>query len=173
MPQELYALPFVNGREARMRRLILADVAACAAVLALAAAGRCDHLRHARWQRSSRGWRAARAAGLLRRHLGDLLRDADLTEGLPHRRALRSGRQPGRGHVRLLLQRRRRGRLLGHLARRPGYNQAQSDPQDVAVVVLDKPVTGITPARLPEGRLAGRPQRRDSGSPRSATAPSR
>ena len=30
----------------------------------------------------------------------------------------------------------------------PNYNQAQSDPQDVAVVVLDKPVTGITPARL-------------------------
>ena len=31
----------------------------------------------------------------------------------------------------------------------PNYNQAQSDPQDVAVVVLDKPVKGITPARLP------------------------
>jgi Trypsin len=32
----------------------------------------------------------------------------------------------------------------------PGYNQRQSDPQDIAVVVLDKPVTGIQPARLPE-----------------------
>jgi hypothetical protein len=31
----------------------------------------------------------------------------------------------------------------------PDYNQAQSDPHDVAVVVFDKPVTGITPARLP------------------------
>jgi V8-like Glu-specific endopeptidase len=31
----------------------------------------------------------------------------------------------------------------------PGYNQAQSNPQDVAVVVLDKAVKGITPARLP------------------------
>jgi hypothetical protein len=32
----------------------------------------------------------------------------------------------------------------------PNYNQAQSDPQDVAVVVLDKAVKGIAPARLPE-----------------------
>jgi hypothetical protein len=31
----------------------------------------------------------------------------------------------------------------------PLYNQAQSDPHDIAVVVLDKPVKGITPARLP------------------------
>ena len=31
----------------------------------------------------------------------------------------------------------------------PNFNQAQSDPQDVAVVVFDKPVKGITPARLP------------------------
>ncbi len=54
----------------------------------------------------------------------------------------------------------------------PGYNQAQSDPQDVAVVVLDKPVTGITPARLPKAGSLGSlvPGR---GSPRSATAPSR
>lgn len=29
----------------------------------------------------------------------------------------------------------------------PGYDQAQSDPHDVAVVVLDKAVKGITPAR--------------------------
>src|SRR5215467_16240087 len=32
----------------------------------------------------------------------------------------------------------------------PSYNQTQSDPQDVAVVVLDKAVKGITPARLPK-----------------------
>src|SRR4029079_18391005 len=31
----------------------------------------------------------------------------------------------------------------------PLYNQAQSDPHDIAVVVLDSPVKGITPARLP------------------------
>ena len=38
----------------------------------------------------------------------------------------------------------------------PDYNQAQSDPQDVAVVVLDKAVKGITPARLPRaGSLSG------------------
>ena len=31
----------------------------------------------------------------------------------------------------------------------PAYNPTQSDPHDIAVVVLDKPVKGITPARLP------------------------
>jgi V8-like Glu-specific endopeptidase len=31
----------------------------------------------------------------------------------------------------------------------PSYNQSQSDPQDLAVVVLDKAVKGITPAQLP------------------------
>jgi hypothetical protein len=31
----------------------------------------------------------------------------------------------------------------------PNYNQAQSDPHDIAVVVLDKAVKGIAPARLP------------------------
>lgn len=31
----------------------------------------------------------------------------------------------------------------------PAYNQAQSDPHDIAVVVFDKSVKGITPARLP------------------------
>jgi hypothetical protein len=31
----------------------------------------------------------------------------------------------------------------------PSFNQAQSDPHDVAVVVLDKAVRGIAPARLP------------------------
>jgi V8-like Glu-specific endopeptidase len=37
----------------------------------------------------------------------------------------------------------------------PAYNQSQSDPHDIAVVVLDKAVKGITPARLPAaGSLA-------------------
>ncbi len=31
----------------------------------------------------------------------------------------------------------------------PLYGQQQSDPHDIAVVVFDKPVRGITPARLP------------------------
>jgi hypothetical protein len=31
----------------------------------------------------------------------------------------------------------------------PAYRRAQSDPHDIAVVVLDEPVEGITPARLP------------------------
>src|SRR5829696_7820965 len=38
----------------------------------------------------------------------------------------------------------------------PQYNQAQSDPHDIAVVVLDKPVRDLAPARLPEaGSLDG------------------
>jgi hypothetical protein len=38
----------------------------------------------------------------------------------------------------------------------PGYNQAQSDPRDLAVVLLDKAVKGMTPARLPAaGSLGG------------------
>jgi secreted trypsin-like serine protease len=38
----------------------------------------------------------------------------------------------------------------------PLYDQAQSDPHDIAVVVLDKPVKAITPALLPgAGSLAG------------------
>jgi secreted trypsin-like serine protease len=38
----------------------------------------------------------------------------------------------------------------------PLYSQVQSDPHDIAVVVFDKPVRGITPATLPEaGSLSG------------------
>jgi V8-like Glu-specific endopeptidase len=37
----------------------------------------------------------------------------------------------------------------------PNYNHSQSNPQDLAVVVFDKPVKRITPARLPaEGSLS-------------------
>ena len=39
----------------------------------------------------------------------------------------------------------------------PNCTQAQNDPHDIAVVVLDRAVTGITPARLPPGRVAGWP----------------
>ncbi len=31
----------------------------------------------------------------------------------------------------------------------PQYNQAQADPHDIAVVVFEKPIRGITPAQLP------------------------
>jgi hypothetical protein len=31
----------------------------------------------------------------------------------------------------------------------PLYNQSQNDPHDIAVVVFDKPISGITPAKLP------------------------
>lgn len=38
----------------------------------------------------------------------------------------------------------------------PSYNKSQSDPQDLAVVVLDNDVQGVTPALLPAaGSLAG------------------
>jgi V8-like Glu-specific endopeptidase len=40
----------------------------------------------------------------------------------------------------------------------PLYDQSQSDPHDIAVVVLDKEVKGITPARLPTaGSLSSLP----------------
>ncbi len=38
----------------------------------------------------------------------------------------------------------------------PQFNQTQSDPHDIAVVVFDKPIKGIAPARLPTaGQLDG------------------
>ena len=38
----------------------------------------------------------------------------------------------------------------------PAYNQTQSDPHDIAVVVLDTAVKGLTPAKLPAaGSLSG------------------
>ena len=37
----------------------------------------------------------------------------------------------------------------------PLYGQRQSDPHDIAVVVLDKPVRGIEPAELPEAGSLG------------------
>ena len=43
----------------------------------------------------------------------------------------------------------------------PRYTGAQSDPHDIAVVVFDKPVKGLTPARLPAaGSLANLPSNR-------------
>jgi hypothetical protein len=40
-------------------------------------------------------------------------------------------------------------RLWGTWHADPAYNQSQNDPHDIAVVVLDRAVKGITPARLP------------------------
>jgi V8-like Glu-specific endopeptidase len=37
----------------------------------------------------------------------------------------------------------------------PAYSQAQSDPHDLAVVVLDRSVKGLTPARLPAAGSLG------------------
>jgi len=49
----------------------------------------------------------------------------------------------------------------------PAYSQSQSDPHDIAVVVLDKSVKGIAPARLPAagslGSLAGSQQFTSAG----------
>lgn len=42
---------------------------------------------------------------------------------------------------------------IGQYIPDPAYNQAQSDPHDLAVVVFSSPVTGITPARLPTAGL--------------------
>lgn len=38
---------------------------------------------------------------------------------------------------------------VGRFIANPGYNQAQSDTKDIAVIVFDQPVAGITPAKLP------------------------
>jgi hypothetical protein len=38
----------------------------------------------------------------------------------------------------------------------PLYNQAQGDPQDIAVITLDKAVSGITPVQLPTSGLLDR-----------------
>ena len=45
--------------------------------------------------------------------------------------------------------------LAGTFYGDPLYNQTQSDPHDLAVVVLDKPVNGVTPARLPAAGSMG------------------
>jgi V8-like Glu-specific endopeptidase len=38
----------------------------------------------------------------------------------------------------------------------PLYNQAQSDPGDIAVITLDKAITGVTPVQLPNAGLLDR-----------------
>jgi secreted trypsin-like serine protease len=41
----------------------------------------------------------------------------------------------------------------GALHSNPNYSAAQSDPGDIAVIVLDKPISGITPVALPKAGL--------------------
>jgi hypothetical protein len=41
----------------------------------------------------------------------------------------------------------------GTMHTNPNFNQAQSDPGDIAVIVLDKPIRNITPASLPTAGL--------------------
>lgn len=41
----------------------------------------------------------------------------------------------------------------GNAVTNPNYDQRQSDPGDIAVVLLDKPVKGIEPAKLPKADL--------------------
>jgi secreted trypsin-like serine protease len=43
--------------------------------------------------------------------------------------------------------------LHGTMHTNPLYNQAQSDPEDIAVITLDQPVTGIAPVQLPKAGL--------------------
>ena len=45
-----------------------------------------------------------------------------------------------------------RGTFYGH----PEYTYSQDDPKDLAVVVFDRPIKGIVPARLPEAGLLDR-----------------
>jgi len=49
--------------------------------------------------------------------------------------------------------------LHGTMITNPLYNHAQSDPEDIALIRLDKKVTGITPVQLPQAGLLDRMRR--------------
>ena len=49
----------------------------------------------------------------------------------------------------------------GTMHTNPGYNQRQSDSGDIAVVVLDQPITHLTPAKLPTAGLLDQLQARN------------
>jgi secreted trypsin-like serine protease len=51
--------------------------------------------------------------------------------------------------------------LHGTMVTNPLYNQTASDPEDIAVIVLDQPVSGITPVQLPPAGLLD--QMKDDG----------
>jgi len=46
--------------------------------------------------------------------------------------------------------------IHGTMHSNPNYNQAQSDPGDIAVITLDKEVTGVAPVQLPPAGLLDR-----------------
>ena len=56
---------------------------------------------------------------------------------------------------------------VGRYVPDPRYRHVQSDPFDLAVVILDTPVTGVAPARLPTAGLLDR--LKDDGSLKTAT----
>ena len=105
---------------------------------------------------------------VLRRDLDLLLGHADLTDRLPHRRALRHRRRPGRRHVRQRLRGRRQG-LLRHLLRRSAL------PRQTRATRMTSPWSCSTS----RSRASPRPNSRAASlsnlsgtqrSPRSATA---
>ena len=132
-----------------------------------------DHERHGRRQRPPECRRTGRADGVLRRHL-------DLLLGHAHLAPPCSSRPPTATRAASA----RRGSpspppttegdnvYSGTFQADPLYSQRQSDPHDIAVVVLDKPGQGDRPGRLPDaGSL--RPCPADQSSPRWGTAPTR
>src|SRR6266704_5718463 len=157
----MYARPW-RGREARMRRFVLAGVAVCAAVLALAAPagaityGTPDGNGHPEvgallapqpypdgtWATCS-GTLIAPTVFLTAAHCDQGVSRVAVTFDSSYNAATGTAYR-GTWHP------------------DPDYNQAQSDPHDVAVVVLDKAVKGITPARLPKAGFPERCQRQDA-----------
>ena len=80
--------------------------------------------------------------------MGGVHGHADLVPRLPDGRALRPGRQPGRGHVRLDVHARHEPRPTGAPGTAtPRTAKAASDPNDLAVVVLDDDVAALGASR--------------------------
>ena len=102
---------------------------------------------------------------------GWMHRNADLADRVPHRRALRRGREPRRGHVRLSYHSATGTTYWGTWHANPNYSKAQSDPDDIAVVVLDTAVRGSRRRGCRAGSLE--PRRSATRSRRSATARTR
>ena len=92
-----------TGRGRSMRTLIPTFIALLRRAR-LCDGGERDHQRHARRERPSGGRRAPGAAGVLRRHLGRVLRNADRAARVHDRRALRRRSQPRRGDLRVDLR---------------------------------------------------------------------
>ena len=122
-----------------------------------------DHERRPGRERPSGGRRAARDAGVPRRHVGGMHRHADLGPRVPDRGALRPGRGQRRGHLRDLVHARREPHVLGHLARRSALPQVERRSRTMSPSSCSKTTSrqleDITPARLPAARsLSNLPQ---------------